>query len=176
MEKNTCEICWDEVEPIDLFETGCKPVGHKFHIACIQFNYKTFNNKECPMCRKSLNINMNHFYPKCKYILTKGKNKGKNCSKKGKNDGYCEQHKIKVELEQNNPEETGVILINPKQVLQPKCEAITKKGTNCNNSAKITKEINGQTYHVCGIHKNWQKVDLLPVDIVEIIPQPILVT
>jgi hypothetical protein len=166
MEEHTCEICWDEVKPIDLFVTSCKPVGHKFHIECLKLNYKTFKNKECPMCRKSLNLNLNQFYPKCKYILSKGPNKGNNCSKKGKNDGYCDQHKHKIDLEQSNLEQSGVILVNPKNELQYKCEAITKKGTTCKNSAKITKESNGQTIHVCGIHKNWEKTETLLEDLI----------
>lgn len=178
MEPHICEICWDEVTPSELFVTGCKPVGHKFHIDCIKFNYQTFKNKECPMCRKSLHINIKNLYPTCKYILTKGKNKGKNCSKKGKVDGYCEHHKNKIEIEQNNPEETGVILLDPKNVLQFKCEAITKKGTNCKNNGKFNIELNGKMIHVCGIHKNYKPLEVVePVlDMVEPITQSVVVT
>lgn len=174
MEKHTCEICWDEVEESELFSTNCSPVSHKFHIECIKLNYNTFKNKECPMCRKHLSINIKNLYPKCKFILTQGKNKGKNCSKNGKHEGYCEQHKTKIEMEQNNPEESGVILLNPKNVLTVNCEAITKKGTNCKNKGKFNIEFNGKIIHVCGIHKNYKPIEDSSSSLNDVIPEPIL--
>jgi len=173
MEQNTCEICWDEVKPSELFITGCKPVGHKFHIECIKINYKIFKKKECPMCRKSLNININNLYPTCKYILNKGLNKGKNCSKKGKNEGYCNQHKNKIDLEQNNiANDTGLLEQNAGHI-QTNCEAITKKGTNCKNKSKLVITKDGQTIHVCGIHKNYIPHEQLNNVSIEVVVSPV---
>ena len=155
MATHTCEICWQELKPEDTYKTNCVPVEHLFHINCIKFSYQKFKNKECPMCRKSLNINVNKLYPKCKHILVSGKNKGKNCSRKGQLEGYCEQHKKMHDISQNNPAETGVILINPKKVYKQQCESLTKKGKSCKNSSKFTTQHNGKTIHVCGIHKKY---------------------
>ena len=74
----SCLICWSEFDEDSLiYETNCKPVSHKFHIECIQLAYLLTKQKECPYCRQNLNIsNYNKLYPKCKYILIKGQNKG----------------------------------------------------------------------------------------------------
>ena len=98
----SCGICWSEFDADSLiYETNCKPVSHKFHIECIQLAYSLTKQKECPYCRQNLNIsNYNKLYPKCKYILTKGQNKGKRCSNYAKNgNGLCNIHKSKINNE-----------------------------------------------------------------------------
>ena len=98
----SCLICWSEFDEDSLiYETNCKPVSHKFHIECIQLAYLLTKQKECPYCRQNLNIsNYNKLYPKCKYILIKGQNKGKRCSNYAKNDnGLCNIHKSKINNE-----------------------------------------------------------------------------
>lgn len=152
---DTCEICWDDLKPEDMYVTNCKPVGHKFHIGCIKFNYQKFKNKDCPMCRKPLNINVNNLYPICKHVLQSGKNKGKNCSRKGKVEGYCEQHKLMHDKQMNKSEAKVCIKIDPKNKDQPRCMAITLKGSQCKNRSKSNIEFNGKIVHICGIHKNY---------------------
>jgi hypothetical protein len=98
----SCAICWSEFDNESLiYESNCKPVSHKFHIECIQLAYSLTKQKECPYCRQNLNIsNYNKLYPKCKYILTKGQNKGKRCSNYAKNEnGLCNIHKSKINNE-----------------------------------------------------------------------------
>ena len=155
MEQHTCEICWDEIYKNELFLTGCKPVPHKFHIDCIKLNYQTFKNKECPMCRKSLHLNVSNIYPQCKYILKSGKNKGNCCSKKGKVEGYCQQHKDKINQQAAlNTDNSGGDEPNPQisNVETVKCYALTKKGTNCKNKSKFIVQIDGEDKLLCGIH------------------------
>ena len=158
MEQHTCEICWDPIHQSELYLTNCKPVSHKFHIDCIKLNYQTFKNKECPMCRKPLNLNFNNIYPQCKYVLKQGKNKGMLCSKSGKYEGYCLTHKNKIDI--INTSTSGGDEPAPIESLTQKCEATTKKGTNCKNKSKYEIQFNGKMIHVCGIHKNQLNIDV----------------
>ena len=150
-----CGICWGEFTENDLiYSTKCKPVSHKFHIECLQISYKINHQKECPICRQNLNItNYHSLYPKCKYLLTRGKNKGNQCSKIGKcNGGYCHMHQEKfnsdnIEINDNISSE-NINSDNKKYVLSQGniCDAICKSGNQCKNKKKIG--------YFCGIHKN----------------------
>lgn len=157
MASNTCAICWEEVAEEEKFVTTCKPVGHTYHIGCIKFSYQKFKIKECPMCRNPLNININNLYPMCKHILTKGKNKGKNCSRKGKMEGFCEMHKKMNDLKISEPESEDKTPVEPKNKTVHICEAICNNGKKCTNKAKLllVHKDNNTTGHFCGIHKNY---------------------
>ena len=168
---NCCGICWEEFTENDLiYSTKCKPVSHKFHIECLQISYKINHQKECPICRQNLNItNYQNLYPKCKYVLTRGKNKGNQGSKIGKcNGGYCHMHKEKInsdnkEIDDNisseninsdnkeiddNISSENINSDNKKYVLSQgnRCDAICKTGKQCKNRKKFS--------YFCGIHKN----------------------
>jgi hypothetical protein len=152
----SCGICWGDFTDSDLiYETNCKPVSHKFHIECLQISHKLNGQKECPYCRQPLNIsNYKNLTPKCKYILVRGANKGKQCSKLGTHPGgYCHLHKTKCIQESNGgaagSEDETTENVNKKYVLTdgPRCDAICKTGKKCKNRKK------GDTYF-CGIHKD----------------------
>ena len=106
----TCSICGEEND--DYFHTlDC---GHTFHYHCLFLSFKNMKNNNCPYCRSSKNLlpvingvkklcpeiheinheDMNTYQIKtCEHVLTRGKNKGKTCSKNCKlGYNYCSTH------------------------------------------------------------------------------------
>tara|TARA_B100001094_G_C18192546_1_gene808290 strand:- start:5389 stop:5772 length:384 start_codon:yes stop_codon:yes gene_type:complete len=97
METEVCSICGDDINESYPHTLEC---NHKFHYKCLFLSFKSLNNLDCPYCRSKNNklplvnglrtINStihdisnidtfeNH---KCQMVLTRGKNKGKTCSK-----------------------------------------------------------------------------------------------
>lgn len=113
-DNNICLVCYDELKEEDLSILKC---GHKFHYECIHMTYKNMKSRCCPYCRSDggylklypgvvpeYNIHYEYITFKkkeyqieliegrCKHILIKGKNKGKQCSFKDKGEGYCGRH------------------------------------------------------------------------------------
>ena len=109
-EKQLCSICGDEND--EVFHTlHC---NHTFHYQCLLLSFRNMRNNSCPYCRSSKNylpvINgVKKIYPnihnvdndyilsyhvkKCEHILTRGKNKGNNCSKNCRlGYNYCTTH------------------------------------------------------------------------------------
>ena len=118
MSDEECSICGLELKDKYTYELNC---NHKFHYECLMksfMNTSKLNNKNnknnCPYCRSSKNyltvINgVKKVYPhihnvddnyilsyqvkKCEHILTRGKNKGNQCSKNCKlGNNYCSVH------------------------------------------------------------------------------------
>lgn len=107
MESKLCSICGEENDEY-LHTLKC---GHTFHYQCLYLTFVNSRTTNCPYCRGNNNflplINglrkvtpwiHNCYYSdyksqECKHILTRGKNKGKKCSKNCKL-GYdlCTQH------------------------------------------------------------------------------------
>ena len=115
-EKEICPIC---AYPMDSKFVYCtKECGHKFHYECLLKTFKHCGNN-CPYCRKK-HIHLplinglkagdlkhcrlffegnypdnikNYKTTRCKYVLKKGKNKGKVCNKNCKlGYEYCKSH------------------------------------------------------------------------------------
>ena len=98
MEKKLCSICGEE--NADYFHTlNC---GHSFHYECLLQSFKIMKNNHCPYCRSEKNLLPivngvkkliigihdiqsedieNYKVQKCQQVLTRGKNKGKQCSR-----------------------------------------------------------------------------------------------
>ena len=112
-DKLLCSICGEEND--DVFHT--LKCGHTFHYNCLYLSFKNMKNNSCPYCRSNKNtlpiipgikkihplihygkidydVNYNnHTVQKCNHVLTRGKNKGVNCSKNCKlGYNYCTQH------------------------------------------------------------------------------------
>tara|TARA_Y100000590_G_scaffold470383_1_gene664327 strand:+ start:8639 stop:9013 length:375 start_codon:yes stop_codon:yes gene_type:complete len=111
-----CSICGDDTS--DKYNHTLK-CGHSFHYECLLLSFKNMKNNNCPYCRSTNNklpiVNgvrkiipwihetyeendpnmiLNYKIKKCNYILTKGKNKGKQCERNCKlGFNYCQIHK-----------------------------------------------------------------------------------
>ncbi len=105
----TCSICGDSLKNDFSHTLDC---NHTYHYQCILQSFKLMNNNECPYCRSNPHLlplvnglkkvyegihdttNLNEFSNHtCNMILTRGKNKGKNCSRNcllGRD--YCKTH------------------------------------------------------------------------------------
>ena len=110
-EINLCSICGEN--NVEVFHSlNC---NHSFHYQCLFLSFKNMKNNCCPYCRSYKNllpvingvkkifpgIHMvdnieqinNYKIKKCEHILTRGKNKGKTCSKNCKlGYNYCTTH------------------------------------------------------------------------------------
>ena len=109
-EKQLCSICGEENNEV-FHRLNC---NHTFHYQCLLLSFRNMKNNNCPYCRSSKNylpvINgVKKIYPnihnvdneyilsykvkKCEHILTKGKNKGNQCSKNCRlGYNYCTTH------------------------------------------------------------------------------------
>ena len=54
MSTENCVICTEVLENKNRIFLGC---GHSFHCECI-FRLASYDNKKCPLCRESLNLNL----------------------------------------------------------------------------------------------------------------------
>lgn len=145
-EGERCFICHFPIKKNDKhYKLKC---SHCYHIDCIKVKcghircpYCLNHNfgKKCRICRQYYfeeKCTNNHNEFKCKKILTKGKNKGKECSKIN-----CSRHK-------------NIILKKIKKLIEKEekiCKSILKSGKrkgeicnrkNCRYHNKISKEIN----------------------------------
>tara|TARA_Y100000768_G_C23961227_1_gene675478 strand:- start:967 stop:1389 length:423 start_codon:yes stop_codon:yes gene_type:complete len=99
MDCEDCPIC---AEPKDTQFTHTLKCGHEFHYNCLFLSFKNMKDNLCPCCRSGNNLlplvnGIKKIYPgihnmdnaetyenvKCKKVLTRGKNKGKYCTR------YC---------------------------------------------------------------------------------------
>lgn len=97
MDTNNCSICGDDINNEYPYTLKC---SHTFHYRCLYLSFKTLKNLDCPYCRSKNNklplvngirsidseihdiSNIEQFKNiKCQMVLTRGKNKGKTCSK-----------------------------------------------------------------------------------------------
>ncbi len=105
----SCSIC---AEPLSSQYSHKLKCGHEFHYQCLFLTFKNMKTNRCPYCRSQFNLlplvnGIKKIYPnvhdtsniesyenkKCKMILTKGKNKGKQCSRYCKiGMDYCPLH------------------------------------------------------------------------------------
>ena len=110
MVKEICSICYDENDEY-VHTLKC---NHSFHYNCLLLSFKNMKNNHCPYCRSTENylpvINgvkkifpeihdtkdidiENYSIQKCEKILTRGKNKGNQCSKNCKlGSNFCSVH------------------------------------------------------------------------------------
>jgi hypothetical protein len=113
MESEICAICCEENDDY-MQKLQC---GHVFHYQCLYLSFKNLKNNDCPYCRsknnylpiisglKNFNSKINEYdidkieliNKKCEMTLTKGKNKGSQCSKKCKlGYNYCTVHQNQI--------------------------------------------------------------------------------
>ena len=94
-EKISCSICGEENDDV-FHKLKC---NHTFHYNCLFLSFKNMKTNCCPYCRSSKNRlplipGLKKIHPlihgpavhghqskKCEHILTRGKNKGTQCSK-----------------------------------------------------------------------------------------------
>ncbi len=112
MDTKICSICGEENE--EYFQT--LKCGHTFHYQCLYLSFLNMKNNNCPYCRATGNklpiVNgvkkitpwihncntidgdvLNYKPKKCKMVLSRGKNKGKQCTRNCKlGYEYCSQH------------------------------------------------------------------------------------
>ena len=109
-EQEICSICGEGGD--EVFHTlDC---NHRFHYQCLLLSFRNMKDNNCPYCRSSKNVlpvinGVKKIYPqihnvddnyilsyqvkKCEHILTRGKNKGNQCSKNCKlGNNYCSVH------------------------------------------------------------------------------------
>ena len=104
-----CSICGEEKTTQFTHKLKC---GHEFHYQCLFLSFKSMKTNNCPYCRRGNNYlpivnGIKKIYPgihnmeeadeyinqKCKYVLTRGKNKGKRCSRNCLlGEEYCRTH------------------------------------------------------------------------------------
>ena len=119
VEKLSCSICGEEDTDEVFHALKC---GHTFHYKCLHSSFKNMKNNICPYCRSTKNVlpiisglkkihplihyekvnyNMGphnyyhnaHPVKTCPHVLTRGKNKGTQCSKNCKlGYGFCSLH------------------------------------------------------------------------------------
>ena len=110
MEEKTCSICGETNN--EYFHTlDC---NHSFHYNCLLLSFKSMGNNHCPYCRSDKNLlpvvngvkkivlGIHDIHPdevsnykiqKCQKVLTRGKNKGKQCSRNCKlGYDFCGMH------------------------------------------------------------------------------------
>ena len=105
-EKLSCSICGEDND--EVYHT--LKCNHTFHYKCLLLSFKNMKTNECPYCRSKGNLlpiidGLKTLQPlihcqlsdykikKCNHLLTRGKNKGNQCSK-GCKLGYqfCTTH------------------------------------------------------------------------------------
>lgn len=111
-EQLSCSICGEENDEV-FHMLNC---NHTFHYNCLFLSFKNMKNNTCPYCRSTKNllpiingvkkihptihqdgyqsdITNNYQIKKCSHILTRGKNKGNQCSKNCKlGYDHCQLH------------------------------------------------------------------------------------
>lgn len=90
---NMCDICYELNDEYFSIKLDC---SHIFHYECLKQSFKYCENN-CPYCNIPILLSkFEYIKPKCKAILKKGKNKGKNCSNNAikNNNCFCKLHKI----------------------------------------------------------------------------------
>jgi len=112
MEELTCGICGNGIDDEYKHSLPCNP-NHTFHYNCLVLSFKnTKGPNECPYCRVKCGVLplvngiknpiigihdtsnvINYVNKGCKYILTRGKNKGSPCNLNCKlGYEYCKRH------------------------------------------------------------------------------------